>query len=297
MQMTTILITTANGDTGRPLVDYLLKKGFNVRALVRADDERAQRLRDKGAEVVFGDLLNFRDVRAALQGVQRAYFNFPVGEGLVEAAVMFAQAAKEQDLELIVNLSQIQSRPHARSKATQNHWLSEQIFDWSGVPTTDLRATFFMQWLLYICGLIRYGRYALPFNAEGRFAPIAARDIALTAANIFASPKKHGGRTYTLTGPVEYSHEELAAEVGRVLGKDLPYEQVTVTTFLKLIGLDGDTAKLQHFEAATIDQQEGRLAGVTDDASNINGQPLAAVEEFVNENRSLFELDYARSAS
>ena len=49
---------------------------------------------------------------------------------------MFAQAAKEQDLELIVNMSHIQSRPYARSKATQNHWLSEQIFDWSGVPTT-----------------------------------------------------------------------------------------------------------------------------------------------------------------
>ncbi|MET7566166.1 NmrA family NAD(P)-binding protein, partial [Streptomyces sp. NPDC005479] len=95
--MTTILITTATGETGRPMVDYLLKEGFHVRAMVRTDDERAQRLRDKGAEVVFGDLLNFRDVRAAVEGVQRAYFNYPVGDGLVEAAVMFAQAAKEQN--------------------------------------------------------------------------------------------------------------------------------------------------------------------------------------------------------
>ena len=85
--------------------------------MVRKDDARAQRLRDNGAEVVFGDLLALRDVRAALEGVQRAYFNFPLGEGLVEAAVMFAQAAKEQSLELIVNMSHIQSRPHARSKA------------------------------------------------------------------------------------------------------------------------------------------------------------------------------------
>ena len=114
------------------MVDYLLKEGFDVRAMVRTDDDRAQQLRDKGVEVVFGDLLSFRDVRTALDGVQRAYFNYPVGEGLVEAAVMFAQAAKEQNLELIVNMSHIQSRPYARSKATQNHWLSEQIFDWSG---------------------------------------------------------------------------------------------------------------------------------------------------------------------
>ena len=295
--MTTILITTANGATGRPMVDYLLKDGFNVRAMVRRDDARAQELREAGAEVVLGDLLNFRDVRAALEGVQRAYFNYPVADGLVEAAVMFAQAAKEQKLELIVNMSHLQSRPYARSKTTQNHWLSEQVFDWSGVPTTHLRTTLFMQWLLYISRGIRYGRYAMPFNGDSRFAPIAGRDIALTAANIFASPEKHAGQTYRLTGPVEYSHQELAAEVSRVLGKDLPFEQVTVTTFLESIGRGNDTAKLKHFEAITIDQQEGLLAGVNDTAPSINGQPLVTVEEFINENRSLFELGYTKPAS
>jgi len=208
---------------------------------------------------------------------------------------MFAQAAREQDLELIVNMSHIQSRPDARSKATQNHWLAEQVFDWSSVPTTNLRITFFMQWLLYISGLIRYGRYAMPFNADSRFAPIAGSDIALTAAKIFAEPARHSGQTYTLTGPVEYSHEELAAEVSRVLDTDLQFEQVTVTTFLELIGQPDDTAKLKHFEAVTIDQQEGRLAGTTDTARRIIGQPLVTVEQFINEHRPLFELDYAKA--
>ena len=294
--MTRVLVTTANGDTGRPMVEYLLKSGLQVRAMVRKDDARAERLRDSGAEVVFGDMLTFRDVRAALEGVQRAYFNFPVGEGLVEAAVMFAQAAKEQSLELIVNMSHIQSRPVARSKATQNHWLSEQIFDWSGVPTTNLRVAFFMEWLTYIAELIRHGRYVMPFDADSRFAPIAGRDIALTAATILARPEGHGGRTYTLTGPVEYSHQELAAEVSRVLAKDLPFEQTTVTTFLDLIGIPDDTAKLRHFEAVTIDQQEGRLAGVSDAAPTIIGRRLSTVEDFINEHRSLFELEYATTS-
>jgi NAD(P)H dehydrogenase (quinone) len=295
--MTTILVTTANGDTGRPMVDRLVEEGLRVRAMVRKDDERAQQLRDKGVEVVFGDLLTFRDVRNALTGVQRAYFNYPVGEGLVEAAVMFAQAAKEQDIELIVNMSHIQSRPYARSKATQNHWLAEQVFDWSGVPTTHLRITFFMQWLLYVSDLIRYGRYVMPYDSDSRFAPIAASDIALTAARIFARPEEHGGRTYTLTGPVEYSHGELAAEVSRVLGKDLPYEQVTVTTFLELIGQPDDRAKLKHFEAVTIDQREGLLAGVDGSARTIVGQPLVTVEEFINDNRAFFELHYPKSVA
>ncbi|MEU3246784.1 NAD(P)H-binding protein [Streptomyces sp. NPDC006875] len=91
--MATILVTTANGDTGRPMVDHLVENGFPVRAMVRTDDERAQRLRYKGAAVVFGTLLDFRAVRAALKGLRRAYFTYPVGEGLVEAAVMFPDPA------------------------------------------------------------------------------------------------------------------------------------------------------------------------------------------------------------
>ncbi|MEN4479917.1 NmrA family NAD(P)-binding protein [Mycolicibacterium cosmeticum] len=286
--MTTVLVTTAGGDTGRPLVEHALGKGLRVRALVRTDDARADRLRDSGAEVVVGDLLSLRDVRAALDGVQRAYFNFPVGEGLVEAAVMFAQAGKEQGLEAVLNMSQIQSRPAARSKATQNHWLSEQVFAWSGIPATTLRVTFFMEWLTYIAGLIRHGRYVMPFDPDSRFAPITAQDIASTAATILAEPQRHAGRTYTLTGPVEYSHRELSALVGHLLSKDLAFEQVSATTFVELLGIPGDTAKSGHFQAVLIDLREGRLAGVSDAAATITGHRLTTIEEFVAQNRPLF---------
>ncbi|MFF2996929.1 hypothetical protein ACFVTC_20560 [Streptomyces sp. NPDC057950] len=53
------------------------------------------------------------------------------------------------------------------------------------------------------------------------------------------------------------------------------------------------SGKLQHFGAVTIGQQEGRLAGVTDTAARIIGQPLQTVENFIDEHRSRFELPYA----
>ena len=292
--MKTILVTAAAGDTGRPTAKLLLEKGFRVKALVRKDDGRAARLREAGAEVVFGDMLSLRDIRLAMAGVDRAYFCYPLAEGLVEAAVMFAQAAKEQKVELIVNMSHKQSRPFARSKATQNHWLSEQLFDWSGVPSTHLRITFFAEWLLYIAPLIRYGRYAMPYDKSSRFAPIAAKDIARIVVGVLEKPEAHAGKEYALHGPVEYSHEELAAEVSRVLGKNLAYEQVTVSTFLELLGLQDDTAKLKHFEAVTMDQQEGLLAGTDSIGTSIVGRPLTTMEEFLTENRSQFFLPYLK---
>ncbi|HZY62376.1 MAG TPA: NmrA family NAD(P)-binding protein [Edaphobacter sp.] len=136
------LVTGATGDTGRPTVKLLREKGYRVRALARREDQRAQDLRNIGAEVVIGDMLNLSDMRKALKGVTGAYFVFPLADGLVEASVIFAQAAKEEKLDLVVNMSQKQSRPFAHSPATTKHWLTEQVFTWSGVPSVHLRVTF-----------------------------------------------------------------------------------------------------------------------------------------------------------
>jgi uncharacterized protein YbjT (DUF2867 family) len=258
---------------------------------------RAQGLRNLGAEVVFGDMMSLRDIRLVMDDVQRAYFCFPLAEGLVEAAVIFAQATKEQNLELIVNMSHKQSRPAARSKATQNHWSSERVFDWSGVPSVHLRMTFFAEWLLYIAPLIRYGRYVMPYNKDSRFAPTAGNDIARIIASIVEKPQAYVGREVPLHGPVEYSHEELAAEVNRVLGKDMPYEHVTVSTFLDLFGLQDAQAMRRHFEAVTIDQQEGLLAGTDSVGAQLAGQPLVTVEEFIKANLSKFVVEYPSTAA
>jgi uncharacterized protein YbjT (DUF2867 family) len=53
-----ILVTGAAGrigGVGRTITELLLKQGRPVRAMVRKEDERAQALRNKGAEVVVGE--------------------------------------------------------------------------------------------------------------------------------------------------------------------------------------------------------------------------------------------------
>ena len=74
-----ILVTSAAGRTGFATVFELLDKGYPVRAFVRSRDARAQALEKAGAELVFGDLFDFEDLRAALVGVQRAYYCPPLG--------------------------------------------------------------------------------------------------------------------------------------------------------------------------------------------------------------------------
>jgi NAD(P)H dehydrogenase (quinone) len=282
-----ILVTAATGVTGSATVKALVEKGHSVRAMARSDDERSKKLVSLGAEVVFGDMRNLNDMRRITEGVSTAYFCYPMASGLVEAAAVFVQAAKENELELIVNMSHKQSRPQARSQATLKHWLTEQMFDQSGIPATHLRVTFFAEWILYIAHLIRQGRYVTPFDADSRFAPIAGSDLGLIIAGILLDPQKHAGKIYPLHGPVEYSHEELAALVGRRLGKELRFENVSVDTFLELLGIPNDVERRDHFLSVTIDQREERLRGLDETGTLIIGRPLMTMEQFVSKHRAI----------
>ncbi|SEB19070.1 NmrA family NAD(P)-binding protein [Paraburkholderia sartisoli] len=285
--MKKFLVTGSTGATGAPTVRFLRAHGHNVMAFVRREDDRSEALKELGAEIVTGDMLKIEDVRRAMNGVDGAYFCYPLTQGAVEATAIFAQAASEHNVKQIVYMSQRQSRPHARSPATMNHWLSEQILDRSGVPTAHLRVNFFSEWMLYAAAEIRAGRYLTPFDPESRFAPIAAVDIARVVVKILEKPEAFGSRVIPVTGPVEVSHIELTGILARTLGKEVRFEQVAPDEFVKVLGLDGDPSFAAHFTAVKVDQQEQLLAGVDSSAAEIVGQPLMTPGQFIEAHRDL----------
>src|SRR5215472_18606766 len=311
MTQAKFLITGATGATGGYTVVQLLAKKQAVRVLAHRADDRSKQLRELGAEVVLGDFLDFDAIRAALQGVQRAYFCYPISPGVVQATAQFAQAAKEAGVEVIVNMSMIPARSDATSNAARQHWLSERVFDWSGVPAVHLRPTLFAQWLLYLAPMIREGRMLAPFNTTGRHAPVAAEDQARLIVAILEHPTPHVGRTYPLFGPVELTHPEIAAIISRVIGKEVRYQQVPIEQFFEIVGgrpkgpaqntamamysdpgaLTGGSSKtflMQHLREAAIDHSKGILAGTNNYIAEISGRQPMTVEEFVSRNREAF---------
>ena len=188
-----VLVTGATGGTGRATVDELLARGHQVRALAHGQDERSKKLQDRGAEVVYGDLLDFGQVKAALHGVQRAYFVYPIRPGILQATAYFAQAAKEAGVDGIVNMSQISAREDAKSHAATDHWLAERVFDWSGVTVAHIRPTYFAEWLLYVAPMIKAGLLHVPFGT-GKHAPIAAEDQARVIVGILEDPATNSGK-------------------------------------------------------------------------------------------------------
>src|SRR5260370_37362637 len=71
-----ILVTGAagrGGGVGGTGTELLLKQGKAVRAMVRNEDERAQALRDIGAEGVIGNLLDLGSMHRAIVGCREMY--------------------------------------------------------------------------------------------------------------------------------------------------------------------------------------------------------------------------------
>jgi NAD(P)H dehydrogenase (quinone) len=111
-----ILITGATGATGSSAIETLLALNIPVRALVHKRDVRSEQLSAQGAEVVQGDLSDFEAVSEAMTGITAAYFVYPIQvPGLLEATAFFAQAALEQGVGAIVNMSQASTHPTSTS--------------------------------------------------------------------------------------------------------------------------------------------------------------------------------------
>jgi NAD(P)H dehydrogenase (quinone) len=283
----TFLITGATGATGGHVARQLLARKRNVRILARRDDARSQELQQLGVEVRYGDLLSLNDIRAALKGVQAAYFVYPLQPTIVAASVAFAQAAKEAELDLVANMSQLPARPDATSPASLNHWLSEQAFDWSGVPVTHIRATFFTEWLLWIVEIIRKGKMIMPWSAESNYTPIATEDLGRAIAAILENPETHARKTYALVGPEQLSYQAIAGIVGKVLGKKIPYEQMEAGAFADLLGMSSYTYFKDHCRSIVKDLDNGIFEVRNNLIEEITGRPPMTVEAFVTKYRSV----------
>jgi uncharacterized protein YbjT (DUF2867 family) len=285
------LITGVTGATGGAAARELREQGRRVRGLVHQDDARAKALRTLGIETIVGDLLDLDSIRRAMEGVEGAYFVYPIPQGgLIDAAAFTAQAAIEAGVQSLVNMSQKSARREAKSHAARDHWVSERVFDWSGVPTTHIRPTFFAEWLLYPRPgwQVKNGVLRFPLG-RGRHAPIAAEDQGRVIAAVLMNPAPHAGKTYPLFGPVELDHYQIAEKLSATLGRAFRYEPLSIPDFVTEMRSGGLSPRfIQHIASVAQDYQDGIFAGTNDVVEMITGKRPLTLEEFAERNRAKF---------
>jgi NAD(P)H dehydrogenase (quinone) len=256
---------------------------------VHKKDERSELLAHQGVEIVEGDLLDFQSVSAALEGVTSAYFVYPIQvPGILEASAYFVQAAVEQKLGHIVNMSQRSARRGSPSHAAQNHWVSERVFDRSGIPVTHLRPTLFAEWLSYFASDIKHNnRLVSPFT-DAPYAPIAGEDIGNVIASVLASPGSYDGQTLELYGSEKVTQARIAKLLSEKLDRQIEYMPVGIEQFKQV--LQGYPPYfIQHVEGIVQEFNTGNFAGMNSNVERIAGiQPLS-VGDYIHKNIDLFK--------
>jgi NAD(P)H dehydrogenase (quinone) len=280
-----------NGATGNHAARQLLARGLPVRAFVRQADDRADELSALGAEIAVGDIHNFEVVLAALDGVQRAYFTYPIADGLLEATATFAAAGKQSGLQSMVNMSQITARPNHPSPAARQHWLAERLLDWSGIGVTHLRPPFFLENLIVTAArtIQDEGKIYLPYG-QGRHAPVAGEDLARVAVGILTDPDAHLAKTYVPTGPVAMSMAQMASVFTRVLDRPVEYVDIPVEPWGQILSnVEGMSPHLiEHLLRVAEAHQQGEFDAVTDVVQAIGAAPPKSLEVFIRQSATVF---------
>jgi uncharacterized protein YbjT (DUF2867 family) len=215
-----ILVTGGTGNVGGSVVKELLKRGANVRVLVREQPEEGKL--PAGIEVALGDLLDPVSVRKALDEVDKLYLLNAVSPDELTQGLIAYDLAKRLKLKHIVyhsvfRVEHFKDVPHFASKLAIESAIRE--FD---VPFTVIRPNYFFQNDATLKdALTKAGIYPMPLGQVG-ISAVDIRDIAESAA-IALTSDGHYGKTYNLNGPEILNGPKMASIWSGLLGKEIRY--------------------------------------------------------------------------
>ncbi|QQA41280.1 SDR family oxidoreductase [Pelagovum pacificum] len=220
----TILVTGATGNVGRNVVEQLVQRGAEVRALVR---DTAKANFPEGVEIAQGDLLDVDALRAAMSGVSTLFLlNGVVADEYTQALVTLA-TAREAGIERFVYLSVIHSNLYVNVPHFAGKFGVERMIEQMGLNATILRPAYFMDNEITIKDAITgYGIYPMPLGTKG-IAMIDARDIGEIAAIELVRREEAATPLPTtrinLVGPDTLTGPAAAAIWSDVLGREIAY--------------------------------------------------------------------------
>jgi uncharacterized protein YbjT (DUF2867 family) len=220
----TILVTGATGTVGRHVVEQLVKRGADVRALVR---DPAKASFPAGVQIARGDLLDVDSLRGAFSGVSTLFLLNAVTPDEFTQALIALNIAREAGIQRIVYLSVIHSDVYVNVPHFAGKFGVERMIEQMGLNATILRPAYFMNNDLTIKDVVRgYGVYPMPIGAKG-LAMIDISDIGEIAAIELVRREQSATplpfERINLVGPDTLTGTDAAAIWSEVLGRPIAY--------------------------------------------------------------------------
>lgn len=233
------LITGSSGNVGGACAHYLLASGAKVRCFVRSSSsEKAQALKDAGAELAEGDFADTASVARALEGTTAVLLACSNQLDQVALETNFINAAAEfKGSRYLVKLSTCGAPGYCEAGSAieygRSHAAIEAVLEAkSGLDWTILQPNCFMQnHAGDIFGSLPHRVLAYPRTASqletGAARIVDTRDVGEVAAKLLLLDERsgHAGQRYHVCGPTSCSVRSLAATYEAALG--LPAGAIT----------------------------------------------------------------------
>ena len=292
--------TGRHGGTGARVVERLQAAGRLVRALVRSDDERAERLRESGVQTLLGDLHDRRTLLPALDGAQSVYVAYPVAAGIVDALANVASVIRELGTSPhVVIMASGAADPNSPSGIARAHALSEELLLQLGVNFTAVRGSAFFYenvLVLHAYAIRQIGVFANSFG-ESRPAWISGTDAADLCATALLDPQRHANTPFVYPpGHEQLFQQEIADIVSEETGREVRYQHITADDWSRQLqaasgGLPNH-AMITHIttQAAMCENDTTILRKDTDPSAlaAASGRPPLTFRNFVRQHRSAF---------
>jgi uncharacterized protein YbjT (DUF2867 family) len=247
------VIAGVSGRTGAVAAETLLARGQPVRVIVR-DAAKGEAWKKKGAEVAVADLADVKALTAALAGAKGVYLlsppNFAVADFIGDRRALvdgMAQAVKAAKVPAVVFLSSVGAQlPSGTGPIVTVHH-AENVFRGLVPSVTFVRAAYFLENWGSVIPLAKAQGILPHYGAvDVKFSQVSTRDIGLVVADALLAPPD-GTRVVELAGKEDWSVQDVAAALGRALGKPVtavaaPVEQAHAG--LKQAGLPDPMAGL-----------------------------------------------------
>jgi uncharacterized protein YbjT (DUF2867 family) len=223
-----VLVTGATGRIGRVVVDLLLDAGVPVRALTR--DSEAAALPAK-AEVFTGDLTVPESLDPALSGAGAVFLVWTAPPDTAAAVV----GRLSGHVRRVVLLSSPHRTPHPffqqPNPTARLHADLERLITATGLDTTIIRPGMLASnaWAWW-APAIRAGQVVRWPHGAAETAPVDDRDVAAVAARTLRHDG-HVGGDYVLTGPESLTQAAQVEAIGRALGRQIAFEEMTPDEF------------------------------------------------------------------
>ncbi len=234
-----ILVTGGTGNIGSAFVAALA--GDARRPLVRVatrnvESPSARLLRAMNPETVRPIALDEKDpasLRRAFAGVTRLFVIAPFVDDIAGWHEPIARAAAESGtcariVKASVTGARAPSSDPPPGRIPSSHWLGEEALRKTGIATTCIRPTMYMQHFLTVPPMYQAGddRFYFPIGAA-RVALLDCRDIATFAAALLladaATGAAHAGQSYELSGPESIDAATIATLLGCVAGRSVAH--------------------------------------------------------------------------